>query len=388
MTGIATYVVPQGVQTILLPWLVAVELQESADRLGIAQMMTQLPGLFLILAGGLLADRLDARRILMSLHAFAALPAAGVAFYLYTGNLSYGLLIVYALSMGVINAFMLPARDGILNRVAGTQLQRTVTVAMGLTFGAQLIGFTAARTADQFGAEPLLILQSIILASGVFAAWKLGPMPPRPIEAEAGHRLAQMTRGISIVWHSEVMRPAMLMLTCMSFFYGGTFMVLNPLIVRDIYQGSAAEISMLFSTFVVGTVAATSLLVFIGGIKRQGYALILAIISGGFSLSIALAQPPFWGYLAGICLWGMGGGVAMAMSRTIMQEAAPEDMRARVLAVFTLANTAGMPLGAFTLGYIAQFFGVLNALTFVVAGIWIVSLLIWRFSGLTKIGDT
>ena len=59
MTGIATYVVPQGIQTILMPWLVAVELQESADRLGIAQMMTQLPGLFLILAGGLVADRLE-----------------------------------------------------------------------------------------------------------------------------------------------------------------------------------------------------------------------------------------------------------------------------------------------------------------------------------------
>ena len=64
MTGIATFVIPQGIQTILLPWLIAVELQESADRLGIAQMMTQLPGLFLILAGGLLADRVDARKIL------------------------------------------------------------------------------------------------------------------------------------------------------------------------------------------------------------------------------------------------------------------------------------------------------------------------------------
>ncbi|MCS5575331.1 MAG: MFS transporter, partial [Pseudomonadales bacterium] len=107
MTGIATYVVPQGIQTILMPWLVAVELQESADRLGIAQMMTQLPGLFLILAGGLVADRLDARKILTSLHAVAAIPAAVVALFLYLGELSYSLLIVYALAMGVINAFVL-----------------------------------------------------------------------------------------------------------------------------------------------------------------------------------------------------------------------------------------------------------------------------------------
>ena len=387
MTGIATYVVPQGVQTILMPWLVAVELQESADRLGIAQMMTQLPGLFLILAGGLVADRLDARKILTSLHAVAAIPAAVVALFLYLGELSYSLLIVYALAMGVINAFVLPARDGILNRVAGDQLQRTVTVAMGLTFGAQLFGFTAARAADSFGAVPLLALQSSILLSGVIAAWRLGPMPPRPIEAEAGHRLAQMTRGVAVVWQSDNMRPAMLMLTCMSFFYGGAFMVLNPLIVRDVYQGTAVEISLLYSVFVVGTVTATVLLVARGGVRRQGRALLLAIMSGGLSLSIGLTQPPFWGFLAGIYLWGIGGGVAMSMARTIMQEHAPDDMRARVLAVFTLANTSGMPLGALTLGYFTEYFGIFSALAFVILGVWTTSAILWRFSNLSRIGS-
>jgi MFS family permease len=387
MGGIATYVVPQGIQTILLPWLVAVKLQESADRLGIVQMMTQLPGLFLILLGGLMADRLDARKILTGLHAAAAIPAAVVALFLHTGELTYSLLIVYALSMGVINAFVLPARDGILNRIAGEQLQRTVTVAMGLTFGAQLFGFTAARAADSYGAIPLLLLQSFILLSGVIAAWRLGPMPPRPVEDSAGPKLAQLTRGISVVWNSNIMRPAMLMLTCMSFFYGGTFMVLNPLIVRDIYDGTAIEISLLYSVFVFGTVTSTVLLVMAGGLRRQGRALLLAIIGGGLSLSIGLLEPPFWGFLTSIFLWGMGGGVAMSMSRTIMQENAPDDMRARVLAVFTLSNTGGMPIGALALGYFTEFFGILSALAFVILGVWISSALLWRFSNLSRIGS-
>jgi len=386
MSGIVAYVAPIGIQTILLPWLVAVELQESAARLGIVQMMTQLPGLFLILIGGLVADRIDARKILMTLHGLAAVPAATVAVFLYTGNLSYGLLIFYALAMGVINAFINPARDGMLNRIAGEQLQRTVTVAMGLQFGAQLIGFAAARAADSVGAVPLLALQSGILLSGVFAMSRLNPAPPKVV-VEDTSRLHQITRGISIVWHSDVMRPAILMLSCMSFFYGGTFMVLNPLIVRDIYQGSAAEISLSFSVFVVGTVTATVMMVSLGGIRRHGRALTLAIVIGGAFLSINLQDLPFWGYLASICGWGMCGGVAMSMSRTIMQEAAPEDMRARVLAVFTLSNTGGMPLGALTLGYLAQYFGVINALAFVVIGIWTVSLIIWQFTSLGEIGD-
>ena len=387
MTGIATYVVPQGIQTILLPWMVAVQLRESADRLGIAQMMTQLPGLFLILFGGYMADRLDARKILTGLHAVAAIPAAVLALFLYLDSLNYSLLIVYALAMGVINAFVVPARDGILNRIAGEQLQRTVTVAMGLTFGAQLFGFTAARTADSFGAVPLLLLQSGILLSGVVAAWKLGAMPPRPVEAEAGHKLAQLTRGLAIVWLSDTMRPAMLILTCMSFFYGGAFLVLNPLIVRDIYGGTAIEISLLYSVFVIGTVTATILLVARGGVRHQGRALLLAIISGGLSLSIGLLQPPFWGFLLAIFFWGMGGGVAMSMSRTIMQENAPDGMRARVLAVFTLSNTGGTPLGALAMGYFTEYFGIFNALIFVILGVWISSALLWRFSNLSRIGS-
>ena len=144
-----------------------------------------------------------------------------------------------------------------------------------------------------------------------------------------------MTRGVAAVWHSDKMKPTMLTLTSMSFFYGGTFMVLNPLIVRDIYHGTAVEISLLYSVFVLGTVTAIALLIAKGGVKRQGRALLLAIISGGLSLSIGLTEPPFWGFLFSIYLWGMGGGVAMSMSRTIMQENAPENMRSRVLAVFS-----------------------------------------------------
>ena len=167
MSGIVTWVAPFGLQTVLFPWLVAVRLQESADRLGVAQMTMQLPGLFLILIGGLLADRTDPRRILVAAHLFAMLPPLGIALLLSTGQLSYNWLLLYALMMGTANAFVLPARDGMLNRVAGGNLQRAVTVAQGLTFGAQLLGFVLASAADSTGAIPLLILQTMIVFCGV-----------------------------------------------------------------------------------------------------------------------------------------------------------------------------------------------------------------------------
>ena len=118
MTGIMSYVAPFGIQMILFPWLIAVQLQESAARLGIAQMTTQLPGLFLILVGGLLADRIDGRKIVIYLQLLSAIPVLTIAILIYQGYLSYPMLIVYALTVGTIHAFINPARDGMLNREA------------------------------------------------------------------------------------------------------------------------------------------------------------------------------------------------------------------------------------------------------------------------------
>ncbi|MDP4911784.1 MAG: hypothetical protein NWR09_07835, partial [Pseudomonadales bacterium] len=88
---------------------------------------------------------------------------------------------------------------------------------------------------------------------------------------------------------------------------------------------------------------------------------------------------PFGGYLLGLFIFGMSGGVAMSMGRTIMQEAAPEALRARVMSVFSLANMGGLPLGAVALGYCAAAFGPLNCLLIAVAGVWLTALVVlWR----------
>ena len=387
LTGLVTWVVPFGLQTVLFPWLIAVQLQESADRLGIAQMTMQLPGLFFILIGGVLADRVDPRRILMTAHLLAAIPPLGIAFLLAGDQLSYNWLILYALMIGTINAFVMPARDGMLNQVAGSNLQRAVTIVMGLTFGAQLIGFVLASAADVTGAVPLLIFQGAIFLLGMLAVQRLASLPiaARQGTHESSNHLERLTNSLKVVWHSPAMRPAMLMLFTISVFYGGTFVVINPLIVRDIYGGSAFEISLSYSCFVIGTVAATLIMLSVGGLKNQGRALMLAVIGGGLVLSASYLAPPFWVYLAVLFGWGLCGGVAMSMGRTIMQEAAPEHMRARIMAVFSLANTGGMPLGALMLGFLAAEVGTLVSILAVVSAVWVMALLIWSFSGLSAV---
>jgi MFS family permease len=198
-------------------------------------------------------------------------------------------------------------------------------------------------------------------------------------------QLDQIKGGLKIVIKSSRMAPTLVMMMAMSFFYGGSFVVLNPIIVRDVYGGGAAEISMSFAAFMVGTIFTMVLLVAAGGIHRQGRAMMLAIFIGGIALLVAASGLPFYGYLCILSCWGICGGVAMTMGRTIMQESAPAEFRARVISVFSLANLGGMPLGALLMGYCATVIGPLMTLVIAVVGIWIVLAMLWLKSDLALV---
>lgn len=370
LVTVAMFVVPTGIQTVLFPWLVTIKLELGATELGLGQMALQLPALFLILIGGFLADRFDAKRMLMGLHVLAALPPLGLAVLIASGQLSFFWMLVFALVTGTINAFAQPARDKLLSSVAGTEIQKTVTITMGLTFGAQVIGYAAASFADSVGAVALLILMTCLLMLGFGTSYFL---PNAKVEEQLspGSGMGEAIKdGLRIVLESEPMRASALLLASISLFYGGTFMVLNPLMVRDIYAGGAPEISLSFAMFMAGTILTTVVLVARGGMRNTGLSLMAAVVAGGFMLLIASLGLPWMGYLVTIFAWGCCGGLAMSMGRTIMQELAPESHRARVMSVFSLANIGSLPFGAALMGYSADLIGILPSFQLAVAGGW------------------
>ena len=140
LTSNGFYLIPGGIQQVLFPWLVAVFLAETPERLGFAQMASQIPMVLLILWGGLLGDRIDQRKLLIGLQLLMIVPLIGMASLLSTGDVYYELLLGWAIIGATLGAFAQPARDALLNRVAGTDIQRVVTLAVGIQFGIQILG--------------------------------------------------------------------------------------------------------------------------------------------------------------------------------------------------------------------------------------------------------
>ena len=122
LTGVASWFSSFGMQNIVFPWLVTVVLHEPASRVGVALMSLMAPSILFMLLGGAVADRADCRLLLVRGHFLVALLPVGLALTIAAGLLSYGALIVYALGVGTVGAFVLPARDAMLTRVAAGNL--------------------------------------------------------------------------------------------------------------------------------------------------------------------------------------------------------------------------------------------------------------------------
>jgi MFS family permease len=356
LAGTSSWFASSGMQTIVFPWLVTVVLHEPAARVGIAQMSLMAPSIFLMLLGGAVADRADCRRLLVRGHLVAALPPLLLGAAIAGGGLAYGGLIAYALAVGTAGAFVMPARDAMLTRVAAGGLGRAVAVMTATQFAAQLVGIAVGGSAGTIGAPALLLLQAAVLAFGGIAALRLPAAPPMA-GAAARSRLGAMRDGLRAAAESSILVPVLIANLAVGVLYVGAFLVILPLVVRDVYGGGSAQLSLVSLGFWGGTIGSTLVQIRLGALRRPGRAIVVALFLGAGVLAAMAWPSPFPAFVALCLVWGLGAGVVMTQARTLVQSAAPETHRARILSLFQLGLMGGAPVGALLIGYLAALTG-------------------------------
>jgi MFS family permease len=340
LAGTSSWFASSGMQTIVFPWLVTVVLHEPAARVGIAQMSLMAPSIFLMLLGGAVADRADCRRLLVRGHLVAALPPLLLGAAIAGGWLAYGGLIAYALAVGTTGAFVMPARDAMLTRVAAGGLGRAVAVMTATQFAAQLVGIAVGGSAGTIGAPALLLLQAAVLAFGGIAARRLPAAPPMA-GAAARSRLGAMRDGLRAAAESSILVPVLIANLAVGVLYVGAFLVILPLVVRDGYGGGSGQLSLVSLGFWGGTIGSTLVQIRLGALRRPGRAIVVALFLGAGVLAAMAWPSPFPAFVALCLVWGLGAGVVMTQARTLVQSAAPETHRARILSLFQLGLMGG-----------------------------------------------
>ena len=374
--GSATWFIAWGIQAVLFSWLVTMVLHESPERVGLAQMMMMLPSLFFLLIGGSFADRFGSRRLALIAQSIAVVPPLMLATAVVLHQVSYGLMLVYAVMTGLAQSFLTPARDGMLSQVAQGRIQHTVLLASMVQFSVQLLGFWLASITGQIGATAVLIVQAAVLTFGIFAYSRLQFVPPpKNHEPILGALFASIREGAGIVFSVPTMRVVLVINIATGTCFMGSFMVTLPLLVREVFHGTSAGLSAINIANVLGLTSTIFALLFYGEVVRKGRALIIAHAVGVIGLG-ALALPmTFPVALLVLFVCGASGGVAMSMARTIMQEQATEGVRGRVMAFFSMSLMGAGPFGALLAGFLVARFGVHGTLITVASAMGLV--LLW-----------
>ncbi|MBD3647594.1 MAG: MFS transporter [Pseudomonadales bacterium] len=259
-----------------------------------------------------------------------------------------------------------------------------------IQFGVQMLGFLAASFAERTGAAMILMVQSATLMVGAFAYFKLDVPYNKPDPTDHGI-LSQITESIAegyrTVRASPPMRMVVIQNCAMGTFFMGSYIVTLPLLVRELYDGGSVELSWMNAANSLGLITTIMLLLKFGDLHRQGRAPLLAQAIGCFALAGAGLGFSFASLIGFVFAWGVCGGIAMTMSRTIMQEQAPVNQRSRMMAFFSFSFMGSGPVGAILSGYMVEWFGVSTALMIssasmftVVAVVALVSSL-WRLEG-------
>lgn len=389
LSATGSWFAAHGIQTVMFAWLVTIVLQKPPELVGWTQFALFLPATLLMLIGGSLADRWNARRVSVIAQSLAVIPPLLLTVTLITGTLNFVMMLVYAACIGTIQAFVTPARDAILNKVARGEIQQTVAKTTLVQFVSQMGGIVLAGSAQLIGGAPVLLSQTVVLGLG---ALSLGQLRIR-VQNEEKHEtklLDDLWSGIANGWKAvfgdPVMRAVVLQNMAMGVCFMGSYIVTIPLVIRDVYGGSSVDIALVNFVNSSGLVlTVTVLITVLGKLRKPGRALINFVVAGGLVLGLCSLVNNFVIFTALLFGWGMAGGIVISMSRALVQERAPEAVRGRIMGIFSFSFMGSAPVGAVIWGYTNAAVGSRVALVIAGLSMLVIGLCVGRWSKLWQV---
>ena len=349
-----------AMQQLLLSWTLIGILEVPASQVGLIQAAAGIPGIFVMLLGGVRADDTDPRTLLIRVYLFAPVLPLFLITVVQLQQLTIQAVLLWALGMSFCVSYSSPAQQTILNRIASSSVQKAVSAATAVGFLVQIFGLGIAGTIDKFGLSPALAFQATCVGLGAFAVRRLHPQPPVIQKTESPFK--NLADGFSEIYKQRDIMQTLIINFTSSVFNAGAFMTVFPFIVKEIYGGNAFLLSFLMVIFYVGATISNLLMIRVMPLVRPGRIFLIMQLSRMVILGLIWFEPVFWIFALACVGWGLNMGVTMTLARTIVQESATAEFRARIMSVYSLGLLGSAPIGALILGSLIDSLGILNAL--------------------------
>ncbi len=368
-------------QMVAQGWLI-LQLTDSAFYLGLVGLVRAVPALSITLFGGVLADRLDRRKLLFFTQSTAAVLAIVLGFLDLAGIVTVWQILVIAFLSSVVMALDNPARQALVPDLVGKE---NIASAVGLNsaawnsaaiIGPSLAGVLVAviSTAGAF------FINGLSYFAVVYALWRIAP---RPQVARAQQSILQnLTAGLSFMLGDRRIWGLMVILSVPTFL-GRPYMQLMPIFARDVLHKGAGGYGLLMAITGVGALSGALTVGRFGRSKRKGFSLlVITLVFAATLIGFALSRW-FIPSLALLLVLGATQTLFMAITNTLLQLNVPEEMRGRVMSVYTLIPMGLMPLGAMVMGSVGSVIGV--PITVAAGAIIVLSFSIFAFRLFPKV---
>jgi len=347
-------------QAVAQGWLV-LQLTNSAFWLGLDAFMATAPGFVFTLVGGVFADLIDRRRLLLFTQVVAGIAALGLAALVATGVINRWMVLGFSFVTGCCMALASPSylamtydlvgREDLANAIAmnSTQFQLSRVV------GPALAG-VAFRV---FGLAGCFFANGISFVAVVAALWMVRSDRPSTAAHPVSDRRAlwrDLVEGVSYV-RNRPRVSSLLVLSAVSSFFGAPYFSMVPIYARDIFHLGETGLALMMGTAGAGAFFGALLVAYLGDFRRKGWfvlggATMFGLCISGFALSSRLT-------FSLLFLFGLGFAlvVSVALTNTLLQKLVTDQMRGRVMSMFLLSFMGTMPVGNILAGTLSNHFG-------------------------------
>jgi MFS family permease len=347
-------------QQVAQAWLV---LQLTGDPiwLGIVATAQFLPVMVLGLFAGVAADAFPKRRVLLAAQT-AMMALAFVLAALVIGDVvEVWMIVLLAFLLGIANAVDMPVRQSFAVELVGREhVGNAVALNSAMFNGARIVGPAAAGLAiGAFGLAAAFLINGFSFLAVIIGLrlidereLQLPPRIDRPTSARAVVR--DLAEGLGYVRRTPVVWLAVVVVATVAT-VGMNWGVLIPAFAADEMRSDASGYGFLMAASGVGSLLAALRLVF-GGRPQPARLATGALILGVTSVALAVSRA-FPLSLALMVVIGFGSILMMATANTTIQLAVPDQLRGRVMAVYTTVFSASVPIGGLAMGAVASGLG-------------------------------
>jgi MFS family permease len=379
--GACTSSIGTWMQIVAQSWLV-LDISKSPRMLGLDAFLGNIPIFLFSLVGGVVADRVSRRRLLLASQWVQLTCAFTLAALIATGVVRIWHILTLSFIVGTAQSFGGPAylaliptlveKEDLPNAIALNTIQFNLARVIGPVLGGiALTKFGAVWCFSLNGVSFIAVIISLMLLHMTFK--------PQPSGASI---LSDMKQGLFFIRKQGAME-ALIVLAFLMTALAIPMITFLPVFAKDIFHGGPSTFTMLLVFSGLGAIAGALLMAAMGNVRNKGRVALLMLIGmgggmAGFALSKNLVLSCILLFLSGVALMS-----AFTMISSLVQLITSHEMRGRVMSVYNVAFRGGMPFGNLATGWLIPMFSA--PVVIAVNGILLVLLGLYLFSAQRRV---